>query len=116
MLTLNGQRTVLFIDEVHRLQKTIEEVLYSAMEDYKLDLIVGQGPGARTLRKNSERALARENPDPLAVLKAYGATTPLTLDGVIMLARAHVATGDADEARTLLSPLWRTEKLDGRSE
>lgn len=41
---------VLFIDEIHRLQKTIEEVLYGAMEDYKLDLIIGQGPGARTLR------------------------------------------------------------------
>lgn len=40
---------VLFIDEIHRLQKTIEEVLYSAMEDFKLDLIIGQGPGARTL-------------------------------------------------------------------
>src|ERR1043166_7716894 len=43
-------RDVLFIDEVHRLQKTIEEVLYSAMEDFKLDLIIGQGPSARTLR------------------------------------------------------------------
>jgi holliday junction DNA helicase RuvB len=41
---------VLFIDEIHRLQKSIEEVLYSAMEDYKLDLIIGQGPAARTLR------------------------------------------------------------------
>jgi len=41
---------VLFIDEVHRLQKVIEEVLYSAMEDYKLDLIIGTGPAARTLR------------------------------------------------------------------
>lgn len=41
---------VLFIDEIHRLQKTIEEVLYSAMEDYKLDLIIGQGPSARTLK------------------------------------------------------------------
>jgi Holliday junction DNA helicase RuvB len=41
---------VLFIDEVHRLQKQIEEVLYSAMEDYKLDLIIGTGPAARTLR------------------------------------------------------------------
>ena len=39
-----------FIDEVHRLQKTIEEVLYGAMEDFKLDLIIGQGPAARTLR------------------------------------------------------------------
>lgn len=43
-------RDVLFIDEVHRLQKTIEEVLYGAMEDFKLDLIIGQGPAARTLR------------------------------------------------------------------
>lgn len=41
---------VLFIDEIHRLQKTIEEVLYSAMEDYKLDLIIGQGPSAKTIR------------------------------------------------------------------
>jgi Holliday junction DNA helicase RuvB len=41
---------ILFIDEVHRLQKTIEEVLYGAMEDFKLDLIIGQGPAARTLR------------------------------------------------------------------
>lgn len=40
---------VLFIDEIHRLQKSIEEVLYSAMEDYKLDLIIGQGPAAKTL-------------------------------------------------------------------
>ncbi len=41
---------VLFIDEIHRLQKMIEEVLYGAMEDFKLDLIIGQGPAARTLR------------------------------------------------------------------
>ena len=41
---------VLFIDEIHRLQKPIEEVLYGAMEDFKLDLVIGQGPSARTLR------------------------------------------------------------------
>ncbi len=41
---------VLFIDEIHRLHRTIEEVLYPAMEDFALDLIVGQGPGAKTLR------------------------------------------------------------------
>jgi len=40
---------ILFIDEIHRLQKTIEEVLYGAMEDYRLDLVIGQGPSARTL-------------------------------------------------------------------
>jgi len=41
---------ILFIDEIHRLQKTIEEILYPAMEDYALDIIVGKGPAARTLR------------------------------------------------------------------
>ena len=50
VLTNLQPRDVLFIDEVHRLQKTIEEVLYGAMEDFKLDLIIGQGPAARTLR------------------------------------------------------------------
>ncbi|MCF6277015.1 MAG: Holliday junction branch migration DNA helicase RuvB [Candidatus Magasanikbacteria bacterium] len=46
---------VLFIDEIHRMNKTIEEVLYSAMEDYALDIIVGKGPAARTLRMPLER-------------------------------------------------------------
>ncbi len=50
ILTNLQPRDVLFIDEVHRLHKTIEEVLYSAMEDFKLDIILGQGPAARTLR------------------------------------------------------------------
>ena len=50
ILTNLQPRDVLFIDEVHRLQKTIEEVLYGAMEDFKLDLIIGQGPTARTLK------------------------------------------------------------------
>lgn len=43
-------RDVLFIDEIHRLPRVIEEVLYSAMEDFKLDIIIGQGPAAKTLR------------------------------------------------------------------
>jgi len=41
---------VLFIDEIHRLNKLVEEILYPAMEDYKLDIIVGKGPSARTLQ------------------------------------------------------------------
>lgn len=41
---------VLFVDEIHRLHRSVEEVLYPAMEDFALDLVVGQGPGARTLR------------------------------------------------------------------
>jgi Holliday junction DNA helicase RuvB len=50
VLTNLQPRDVLFIDEIHRLQKTIEEVLYGAMEDFKLDLIIGQGPAARTFK------------------------------------------------------------------
>ena len=41
---------VLFIDEIHRLNRSVEEVLYSAMEDYKLDIIIGKGPAARSVR------------------------------------------------------------------
>ena len=48
VLTNLRNRQVLFIDEVHRLQPALEELLYSALEDYKLDIIIGQGPGART--------------------------------------------------------------------
>jgi Holliday junction DNA helicase RuvB len=48
ILTNVREKQVLFFDEVHRLQPTLEELLYSALEDYKLDIIVGQGPSART--------------------------------------------------------------------
>ncbi len=44
------QNEVLFIDEIHRLGKAVEEILYPAMEDFALDLVIGQGPGARTVR------------------------------------------------------------------
>jgi len=46
---------VLFIDEIHRLSPTLEEILYPAMEDYQLDLIIGQGPGARSIRLGLKR-------------------------------------------------------------
>ncbi|MEA3463914.1 MAG: Holliday junction branch migration DNA helicase RuvB [Patescibacteria group bacterium] len=50
ILTNLSQNDILFIDEIHRLNKTIEEILYPAMEDYALDIIIGKGPSARTLR------------------------------------------------------------------
>ncbi|HAC57531.1 MAG TPA: Holliday junction branch migration DNA helicase RuvB, partial [Rhodobiaceae bacterium] len=43
-------RDVLFIDEIHRLSPAVEEILYPAMEDFQLDLIIGEGPGARSVR------------------------------------------------------------------
>jgi len=62
-----GRGDILFIDEIHRMNKTIEEILYPAMEDYALDIIVGKGPTARTLRLNLER------------FTLIGATTRLSL-------------------------------------
>ncbi len=50
VLTNLQEGDVLFIDEIHRLQRSVEEVLYPAMESFALDLVVGQGPGAKTLR------------------------------------------------------------------
>ncbi|MFA5318011.1 MAG: Holliday junction branch migration DNA helicase RuvB [Patescibacteria group bacterium] len=50
ILTNLGEGDILFIDEIHRLNKVIEEILYPAMEDYALDIIIGKGPSARTLR------------------------------------------------------------------
>ncbi|MDR0410898.1 MAG: Holliday junction branch migration DNA helicase RuvB [Treponema sp.] len=50
ILTTIKKNTVFFIDEIHRLKPAIEEMLYIAMEDYELDWIIGQGPGARTMR------------------------------------------------------------------
>ncbi|GAB4265673.1 Holliday junction branch migration DNA helicase RuvB [Thermincola ferriacetica] len=50
ILTNLGQGDILFIDEIHRLNRSVEEVLYPAMEDYALDIIIGKGPSARSLR------------------------------------------------------------------
>ena len=49
ILTSLEQRDVLFVDEIHRLNRAVEEILYPALEDFRLDIIVGQGPAARTL-------------------------------------------------------------------
>jgi Holliday junction DNA helicase RuvB len=50
MLTTLGEREVLFIDEIHRLAPAIEEILYPAMEDFELDIVIGQGPSARSVK------------------------------------------------------------------
>lgn len=55
ILTNLENRDVLFIDEIHRLNRVVEEVLYPAMEDFKLDLIIGQGPSARTVKLDLPR-------------------------------------------------------------
>jgi Holliday junction DNA helicase RuvB len=67
ILTNLEEGDVLFIDEIHRMNRTIEEVLYPAMEDYALDIVIGKGPTARTLRLDLKR------------FTLVGATTKLSL-------------------------------------
>ncbi|MBT5855694.1 Holliday junction branch migration DNA helicase RuvB [bacterium] len=55
ILTNLEKGDVLFIDEIHRLNRSVEEVLYPAMEDYELDIVIGKGPSARSIRLNLER-------------------------------------------------------------
>lgn len=50
ILTNLADGDIIFIDEIHRLSRTVEEVLYSAMEDFKLDIVIGKGPAARSIR------------------------------------------------------------------
>lgn len=55
ILTNLEENDVLFIDEIHRLNRSVEEVLYSAMEDYAIDIVIGKGPSARSLRLDIPR-------------------------------------------------------------
>jgi len=52
ILTNLGKHDILFIDEIHRLHASVEEILYSAMEDFAIDIIIGEGPAARTIKIN----------------------------------------------------------------
>ncbi|EIA31769.1 Holliday junction ATP-dependent DNA helicase ruvB, partial [Candidatus Arthromitus sp. SFB-5] len=67
ILTSLEEKEILFIDEIHRLSRTVEEILYSAMEDYALDIIIGKGPQAKSIRID------------LAKFTLVGATTRLGL-------------------------------------
>ncbi len=72
ILTNLSEFDVLFIDEIHRLSKTVEEILYPALEDYTLDIIIGKGPSARSIRLDLPRFTLIG-----ATTKAGSLTTPL---------------------------------------
>ena len=72
LLTNLSEFDVLFIDEIHRLRKTVEEILYPALEDYTLDIIIGKGPSARSIRLDLPKFTLIG-----ATTKAGSLTTPL---------------------------------------
>ena len=63
ILTNLDDGDVLFIDEIHRLPRAVEEVLYPAMEDFQLDIVIGKGPSARTIRLDLPALHARRRDD-----------------------------------------------------
>ncbi|WP_378943581.1 lytic transglycosylase domain-containing protein [Mesorhizobium sp. ANAO-SY3R2] len=73
-------------------------------------------PGLTTLRRNSERAMARENPEPQTVIQAFAGSQPQTIEGAILLARSQLARGDAKAAHAAINPYWRSEKLEAKQE
>ncbi len=73
-------------------------------------------PGLKSFRANSEKALFRENPAPSAVLAAFGDTAPETTEGTMLLARAHLASGDKAKAASLIRNLWHGDALDEAAE
>ncbi len=121
-----GKGDVLFIDEIHRMNKTIEEVLYPAMEDYALDLVVGKGPTARTLRLALEKFTIIGATTRLSMLSAplrdrFGATYHLNFyeEGDIhqiltRSARLLNVEADTDAIQLLSTRARRTPRIANR--
>lgn len=98
---------VLFIDEIHRLPITVEEILYSAMEDFAVDILVGQGPSARTVRM------------PINPFTLIGATTRISSLSAPLLSRfgiqEHLEFYDAESLATILkrnARIWNIDLAD----
>lgn len=100
ILTNLGTGDILFIDEIHRLNRVVEETLYPAMEDYCLDLVVGKGPSARTLRLD------------LPQFTLVGATTRVgLLSGPLRDRFGATHRLDFYDAASLTKIVWRSAKL-----
>lgn len=111
LLTNLSEHDILFIDEIHRLSRSVEEVLYPAMEDYALDIIVGQGPSARSIRLDlpkftligaTTRAGRLSAPlrDRFGVISRLELYSPQEL-GKILTRSAGIMQADIDQGGTL---------------
>jgi Holliday junction DNA helicase RuvB len=105
---------VLFIDEIHRLSRTVEEVLYSAMEDFKLDIVIGKGPAARSVRLDLPKftvigattrtgALAAPLRDRFGHMYRLEFYTPTEIAQIITRAAGILDSGITSESADLLS-------------
>ncbi len=102
ILTNLRQGDVLFVDEVHRLGRAIEEVLYPAMEEYALDIVIGKGPGARSIRLK------------LPHFTIVGATTRLALMTAPLRARfGAIYRLDFYDQQAMEAIVWRSSRILG---
>lgn len=114
ILTNLGDGDVLFIDEIHRLNRSVEEVLYSAMEDYAIDIMLGKGPSARSLRLDVPKftligattrtgALAAPLRDRFGMLHRLEYYTPEEIAKIVQRSAKLLASQIQPDAATLLS-------------
>jgi len=117
---------ILFVDEIHRMNRAIEEVLYPAMEDYALDIVIGKGPTARTLRLDLKRFTLIGATTKMSLLSAplrdrFGGVYHLDFYGVdemsSIVERSAALLGiaiEADPARIIASRARRTPRIANR--
>ena len=109
ILTNLNENDVLFIDEIHRLNRSVEEVLYSAMEDFALDIIIGKGPAARSLRIDiarftligaTTRAGSLSGPlrDRFGIVEKFEFYTPEEIREILRRTASVLGTGIDDES------------------
>ncbi|MDB5182559.1 MAG: ruvB [Candidatus Saccharibacteria bacterium] len=114
LLTNLQDGDILFIDEIHRLHRSVEEVLYSAMEDYKIDIMLGKGPSARSMRLDVPKftligattrtgALAAPLRDRFGMMHRHEFYTPDEISQIIMRSANILDNKIAPEAAQLLS-------------
>lgn len=109
ILTNLNEGDVLFIDEIHRLNRSVEEILYSAMEDYALDIIVGKGPSARNIRFSLKKftligattkagMLAAPLRDRFGIINRLEIYTPAELQKIVTRSAGALGISIADDA------------------
>ena len=126
ILTNLGDRDVLFIDEIHRLNRSVEEILYPAMEDFALDIIIGKGPSARSIRLDlpkftlvgaTTRAGMLTSPlrDRFGVISRLELYTPAELKEIVMRSAGilHIAIDD-EGAREIARRSRGTPRITNR--
>jgi Holliday junction DNA helicase RuvB len=126
LLTNLQDGDILFIDEIHRLHRSVEEVLYSAMEDYKIDIMLGKGPSARSLRLDIPKftligattrtgALAAPLRDRFGMMHRLEFYTPDQIAQIILRAASILDTKiDADSAAILSTRARLTPRIANR--